>query len=255
MRWLPWALIACSIVLCVPSLTMAGDEWGHLQGTFVFEGVPPMPQHLRIDKDVDVFGDRPLFDESLVVDQKTRGIANIVIYLRAADAPVHPDVAQAARGEVVLKLERGRFDRRVVAMNVSQKLLIHNLDPVAHCAKISTLQNPPAASLIPVTRRTEYTFDVAERFPVTVDCMIHAWMRSYLMIHANPYVVASGKDGSFSMANLPAGEWEFQFWHERSGYVVARPDWRRGRVKLKIEPGETLDLGTIKLSPDLFDRE
>ena len=58
--------------------------------------------------------------------------------------------------------------------------------------------------------------------------------------------------------NLPAGEFEFQFWQEKAGYVqqVSRDgtniEWVRGRVKIKIEDGKTTDLGEIVIGADKF---
>ena len=70
---------------------------------------------------------------------------------------------------------------------------------------------------------------VEERLPGLVDCNIHPWMKGYLLVRDNPYMAVTGNDGSFLIANLPAGEWEFQAWHERSGFVDIG-DWRRGHV-------------------------
>ena len=68
------------------------------------------------------------------------------------------------------------------------------------------------------------------------------------MIHGNPYVAVSQPDGSFTLPDLPPGEWEFRVWHERAGYVR---HWPQGRFKRVIQPGEN-DLGTIRLKPEVF---
>jgi hypothetical protein len=52
--------------------------------------------------------------------------------------------------------------------------------------------------------------------------------------------------GSFSLPNLPPGEWEFQVWHNRGGFLSY---WPQGRFKQIIQPGEN-SLGTIKLKPE-----
>jgi hypothetical protein len=62
----------------------------------------------------------------------------------------------------------------------------------------------------------------------------------------------SAKDGTFRIAKLPVGPWEFQAWQERLGYLTA-PGWPKGRFQRTIKPGVN-DLGTIQLSPSLFEK-
>ena len=73
-----------------------------------------------------------------------------------------------------------------------------------------------------------------------------------LLPREHPYVAVSALDGTFKISKLPAGELEFQVWHERVGYL-ATPSWKRGRLKMTIKPGVN-DLGTIELDPALFDK-
>jgi uncharacterized protein (TIGR03067 family) len=74
------------------------------------------------------------------------------------------------------------------------------------------------------------------------------WARGILFVHSNPYVAITREDGSFRIPNLPIGEWEFQVWHPRSGYIA---NWPKGRYTHKITPGENALL-PIKLQPEQF---
>jgi hypothetical protein len=56
----------------------------------------------------------------------------------------------------------------------------------------------------------------------------------------------SGPDGSFTLPNLPPGDWDFQVWHERAGFVTA---WPKGQFKKTIAAGDNV-LGTIQLKPE-----
>jgi hypothetical protein len=75
-------------------------------------------------------------------------------------------------------------------------------------------------------------------------------MLAWLLPRESPYAAVSGTDGSFVLAKLPVGEWEFRAWHEQAGWVMAR-GWAKGRFKVRVKPGKN-DLGTIKLPPALF---
>jgi hypothetical protein len=77
-------------------------------------------------------------------------------------------------------------------------------------------------------------------------------MHGVLVVQDHPYMAASADDGTFEIKNIPAGEHEFQFWHEAPGYLKnlkfqGGSTDRRGRAKLTIPAGGTLDLGDIKV--------
>ena len=83
-------------------------------------------------------------------------------------------------------------------------------------------------------------------------------MDSVIFIRDNPYVAISDETGAFRIENIPAGDWEFQFWHKRAGYLKTlevkdyEPN-RRGVIGLKIEKDKTLDLGTLTLPVAAFE--
>jgi hypothetical protein len=71
-------------------------------------------------------------------------------------------------------------------------------------------------------------------------------------------MAVTDKDGRFSIPNLPAGKWTFQFWHEKLQFLqkvqidgVAKT-WQRGRVEITVDSGQTTDIGTatVRLTDD-----
>lgn len=86
---------------------------------------------------------------------------------------------------------------------------------------------------------------VAESLPTQIKCDIHPWMSAYVLVLDHPYAAVTDQYGKFKIENLPAGELEFRYWHERPGYVEKS-------VKIKIEAGTTKDLGTIKVPAAKF---
>ena len=95
----------------------------------------------------------------------------------------------------------------------------------------------------------------SEPRPAMIACNVHPWMNAYLLIRDNPYMAVTGEDGSFEIKNVPAGKQEFAFYHEAKGYMrdltIGKEETdRKGQLKLVIPAGNTLDLGTIKVSPE-----
>ena len=80
--------------------------------------------------------------------------------------------------------------------------------------------------------------------------VLRPWMKAYIL-HRAIHMVVTKDDGSFEIKQLPVGEHEFQFWHEKTNFLVAKPAWLKG-VQFGIKAGETTDLGDIKLDPKLF---
>ena len=132
-----------------------------------------------------------------------------------------------------------------------------NKDPIGHNTKVDSL-NKPMNPLIPAGGELEVKFEESDRLPVQVGCNIHPWMRGWLVIRDNPYFAVTDKEGNFEIKNIPAGDWQFQFWHEKAGYVrevkVDGKDveWSRGRVDVSIKEGGAIDLGEVTVPAAAF---
>ena len=70
---------------------------------------------------------------------------------------------------------------------------------------------------------------------IRVKCNVHSWMRSWVAVMEHPYFAVSGDDGTFSMSNVPPGEYAVEAWHETLGTqtMPARVD-ASGKVELEF---------------------
>jgi plastocyanin len=50
-----------------------------------------------------------------------------------------------------------------------------------------------------------------------VKCDVHPWMSAWAAVLTHPYYAVTGKDGKFSIPNLPPGTYEIEAWHEKLG--------------------------------------
>lgn len=226
-------------------------ETGSLKGRIVFDGTPAEAARLEVNKDQEFCGKHDLRDESLVVGDGG-GIANAVVSLylkRGADAPE----AEAGAGSVELNNVNCRFEPHVCVVQVGQELVIGNKDTVGHNTKIDLGVNPPLNPTVTAGASITESFSAAERLPAKVSCSIHPWMAGYLIVADHPFVAVTGANGEFEIANLPAGEWTFQLWHEkldtdavsRDGTAV---EWKKGRFTVEIKAGSVADLGDVKVA-------
>jgi hypothetical protein len=228
-------------------------DWGSLKGRFVVDGTAPTPAPVNITKDAEYCGQHKLVNESVLVG-KNNSLVNAVVFLRAPlgkKVDVHPDYEAKLKEPVVLDNHFCTFKPHIVLLRVGQKLEIKNSDPppIGHNTKIELFSfNQTVAS----NGQTEVTDSKDFALPTPVECNIHPWMKAHLVSLAHPYMAASSEDGTFEIKNIPAGQHEFQFWHEAPGYLknmklkTGTTD-ARGRAKLTIAAGQTLDLGDIKV--------
>lgn len=243
-------LAALSVGLCGMASSAAAAEWGDLTGRFVFDGKAPEPPKINVNKDAEVFGNKGLVDESLLVGPDG-GLANVVIYVRTRNVAINPELEKNVKEKVVYDNKDGRFDPHVLTIWIGkQTLVLHNSDPVGHNANLQPLGDTGTNPLLPANSSVEHTFNRQQSIPVPVGCNIHPWMKGHILPRDNPYATVSAKDGTFTIEKLPAGELEFQIWHERIGYVDL-PKAPKGRLKHTIKSGKN-DLGEIKIPASLI---
>jgi plastocyanin len=247
-------VVSLAIALGCLVVNAQGQEWGDLEGTFLFKGTPPTPAKITATKDPEFCGKHPLVEENVVVNKDNKGLQNVVVYLSAAPKMIHPDYQKDAKAEVVLDNENCRFMPHVQGIRTGQTLVIGNKDPVGHNTKADFFANTPFNDLIPAGGSVKKTFTKQEGQPSPVSCSIHPWMNAHLLIREDPYFAISDKDGKFAIKNLPAGEHTFVVWSNKfvSNVTVngkaPTPAWTRGRVKMNIKAGKN-SLGSVEVTP------
>ncbi|MFM8734472.1 MAG: hypothetical protein ACKOC8_04675 [Pirellulales bacterium] len=229
---------------------VAGSGWATLKGRFVFAGDPGQPKPLAVDKDTEVCGkSSKLFDRSLRVDASSKGLADVVVFVRKSSRVKDP----VPETQIVFDQKNCEFLTRVFVARVGQPVDVRNSDPVGHNTNI---EGTSFNQLIPAGQGTTYRPDTEMGTPKAVTCNIHPWMKAYVIFRKDGYVAVSAVDGSFQIPDLPAGEpLEFQVWHARAtgpGGAVGldRPDLKwspKGRFVTTLQADEVKDLGVLEV--------
>jgi plastocyanin len=231
-----------------------GTGWGTIRGQFVYDGVPPAREPYSVTKEQNICsvnGEIPL-QETLVVDEPTKGIKNVAIYLRDASR-VH-DSAKPEADPVIFDQKNCVFLTHMLGATVGETIELKNSDPTGHNTNlIGTGFNPS----IPAGGALTYKVQKESPVPVKVVCSIHPWMVAHMLMRENGYWAVTDDQGNFEIANVPAGEpLEFQVWHESggaasNGLVGASPEspdfkWNnRGRVTVTVQPDEVKQLNVV----------
>jgi hypothetical protein len=247
----------------------AEEGFGHLRGRFVYDGEPPAPKLLTITgAEREELEPLKLVDESLVVDVKNRGLANVVVVLYVpkdeAPPPMHPayriasDTPDDRRTRTMSMLDT-RYVPHVLLVRTDEIYLASSDTQRSYNPKLHLANNHDQCPTLAPGSSLTHEFRHRERRPALLSDSIYPWMRGWIVIQDHPYMAISGADGHFEIRHIPVGERTFRFWHERSGHVAsvtidgARVEWEKGLARFGINAGEVVDLGDVKVPPSEFE--
>ena len=214
------------IVVAATGAAASGD-WGTIKGQ-VLAGGPVAPLKLLITKDdasakdSAVCAAQDVPDESLVIDAKTSGIANVVVYLQKKPAKVHPDLEKSKDAEVVFDQKGCRFLPHVLLVRTDQQVRVLSGDAVAHNTHTHPLKNKEENFVVSSNDRIGVALPkqaILERLPSKIGCDIHPWMQAWWVILDHPYAAVTKEDGTFEIKDLPVGDHVFTVWQEKVGYL------------------------------------
>jgi len=241
-------------VLLVAYSSSAPAHAADLKGKFVLGGDDPVPQPKPIPKsDTEKFlPGLQLYSEDLLVDQKSRGIANVFVSVRTADVPITPEAIAAVKPELIIEVKDGRLQPHAAGIWVGrQRLMLKNSDPDGGSPQLIVREKSPSLHPFETGTSFEEFTGKSAALPHPILCGTHRWKRGLILKRDNPYFAVTAADGSFEIKHLPKGvPLEFQVWHETSGWVVAKPAWEKGRFTITLDADE--DLGTIAVPPTEF---
>ncbi|MGL5097644.1 MAG: carboxypeptidase regulatory-like domain-containing protein, partial [Planctomycetia bacterium] len=128
-----------------------------------------------------------------------------------------------------------------------QPLLVKNPEPIPHNVKVSSLggKNDANPNMPPGTIQV---FDwVAETQPMNVECSIHPWMKMTAMCFDHPYFAVTDADGKFELKYVPSGEVSLVARDPKYIDVTTGGKGKATGSIIAVEPGQTVDLGQIKV--------
>jgi plastocyanin len=154
-----------------------------------------------------VSGDVRLINDSSA--KRPRDFSGVAVWLSAsAKGPGHPQ--KHAR----MLQEDKRFTPHVLVVETGTTVDFPNLDPIFHNAfsnfngQIFDIRlYPPGSSRSVQFRRPGI---------VRIFCNIHPSMSAIIVVVDSSYFTTTEEDGSFSIPDVPAGDYEAHFFHERA---------------------------------------
>jgi plastocyanin len=189
---------------------------GTVTGTIKLDGTAPKPRNINMAAEPNCAKEHtgsPATTED-VVPGDGGTLQNVVVYLKGdftqysfppATDPVTIDQKGCQYHPHVLALQAGE-----PLSVVNSDMTTHNIHPVPKDNREWNESQPPGAQPI------KQSFARPE-VSIPVKCNVHPWMKAYIAFFNNPYYVVTGKDGSFSIKNVPPGTYTVTAWHEAYG--------------------------------------
>ena len=184
-----------------------------ITGLAKFEGAPPKMPALQMGADPYCASQhkQPESDEEVVVGAGGE-LANVIVYVKNAPA------SGPASAPAVLDQRGCKYIPHVSAVQVGQQIQIKNSDNTLHnvhaMPKVNGAFNEgqPVQGMVSTKK-----FDKVETTPFRVKCDVHGWMKSFMVVLPHSYHSVSQMNGSFSIGNLPPGNYTLVAWHEKYG--------------------------------------
>ncbi len=189
-----------------------------LSGHINLVGTAPTPTVLKMDADAicaKAHAGESAVSEEVVVSADGL-LANVFVYVKNG---LEGKTFAPSADPVTLDQKGCTYRPHVIGMMAKQPLKILNSDPTLHnIHALPKAEGNKEFNLGMPRPGMEFTktFDNPE-IMVKVKCDVHPWMASYIGVMGHPYFAVTDASGNFKIANLPAGTYTIEAWHEKYG--------------------------------------
>ncbi|MEM6473162.1 MAG: methylamine utilization protein [Planctomycetota bacterium] len=235
----------------------ATAETGTLRIQFKFKGKLPAGGTLTPNVDQAFCGKFQIPDETLLVDQESKGIKNVIVYVYTGRRGTELPKMELKAETHVLANQECRFEPHVLIAKVGDTIKVTNPDKVAHNANFNFFENKSQNPTVPANGSVEIELTDPEPAPIPVVCNIHSWMKAQVVVLDHPFAAVSDEKGVIEISGLPTGEVIFRANHESgklSDVILNGEDesWRGSKFEMDIKPGMN-DLGVVELTAENFE--
>jgi Carboxypeptidase regulatory-like domain len=186
-------------------------DGGSIKGKVVFNGTLPPKRKIVPTKDREVCGSGVReVDQILIGGDKS--VQDAIVYLKAVEkGKAWPKLAKTPEIDNV----KCDFQPHVMVMPVGD-IVVVNTDPVLHNTK-SFIDRVPIFNLALPNQGQRITRPIKKSGIMRVECDAHGWMLGWVYVADNPYYAITTKDGAFTIADIPPGNYTLVAWQEFTG--------------------------------------
>ena len=188
---------------------------GTVTGTVTYEGKVPALKPLDVAAEPVCAKKHATVPNEMLVLGPGNTMANIMV--RVVGGLPAGKTYPPPKEPLVMDQQGCQYVPHVMGIMVGQPFRVLNSDGVLHNVHALPNVNQQFNMAMPPTRTEATATFGKEEGMFVVKCDVHPWMRSYIGVMSNPFFAVTKADGRFQIANLPAGTYEIEAWHERLG--------------------------------------
>jgi plastocyanin len=205
-------LLTLTGLAAAAQVAVAGD----ITGTITLKGTPPAEKTITPLKDDQNCG--KLHTETPTTHFYVVGsggeLADAIVALKGISGQ-----SKGASAEPALIDQKGcEYLPSILAVQTGQKIHVKNSDPVMH-----NVHPKPTAegneeknnAQMPGGPELTFTFAKPEMF-LKFQCDVHPWMFSWISVFDHPYFAVSGKDGKYTIKDVPDGKYTLTVYHRKA---------------------------------------
>lgn len=191
---------------------------GNITGKVTLKGTPPPEKEItQIKEDVNCgkLHTAPVNTRFFVVGAGG-GLADTVVMLKG----ITGKSTGAAAAPLVIDQKGCEYIPYIAAAQTGQKIVAKNSDPTMHNVHPSPL-NTAGGNKEENKAQFQGGADLTFEFPAAEEflkfkCDVHPWMFSYITIVDHPYFAVTGKDGTFTIKDVPPGKYTIVAMHRKA---------------------------------------
>ena len=196
----------------------------------------------------------PVLPNHQIVDPGTRGVKNVIVWLRPDNTDraktfplsrIEPSLLSPELQLHTVGVKGGQYEPRVLAARGGDRLQFRNTAPVGINLNYSSDVESMNILLKPAQAVALKNPLEVQRTPIAFKCDIHPWMAGRVRVFDHPYYATTDKDGKFEIKDAPVGKWRIVYWHE-DGFHKGKDGILGFPIEIKGDKA-TLELDPIKL--------
>jgi hypothetical protein len=207
-----------------------------------------------------------VYDDRIQIDADTRGLKNVVVWLRPDDddpkaafpaAKVHPDLAKVKAVTHTVSSRFCRFDKPVIAARAGDTLEFVNAGTVTIAPSLTlgdhqsthTIRRDDRPTAVKGLKAGSGYFSDAVHPAWKADALqgLSPWGRIFVFDH--PYFAVTNETGEFELKDVPKGKWRVMYLHAGSGYHTGKV----GRLGFAVDV-EGDKKGVMAMKPLAFEK-
>jgi hypothetical protein len=183
---------------------------GTIKGKVTYQGEIPMRKIIPT-KDMEICGG--IREDPQIIIGSGKGVQDAIAYLK--EIPKGKKWSKPAKTPTLTN-HNCRFEPHVQVIPLGMNVAIHNSDPVLHNTHGFLIKSTVFNVAMP---KQGMSIEKPLKKPgiIRVECDSHGWMLGWIYVADNPYYAVTGKDGTFSLGDVPPGNYTLVIWQEYMG--------------------------------------